>query len=453
MSKILTFVVALLTAVVAHGALLTDFANSFAQYQDVADSASDFDRDQRVEGGDFLSWQSGLGLTNQLDNRQGDANLDQTVDSGDLVIWRNQFAKPLTGIPQSVCFKLYFDPAGIVEGQVHAFVEGGNFALGNGNGLILADDRYDFLVDESIVSLGLRYQAKIHFTLKATADPPDSPVTLFGYQVRNNSFGPVPQSITGFEFVEDDFITVRNEDQTTTTFTASQLTDAPVELQTPIGLQVNTNTGFMSLVNFGALPLNMDGYAITSAAGALNPFNWFSLADQGLPGWAELGAASPNILAELNLLGSLSVGPGQAFALGTAFNSFLGVRDLRFSYSTAEGAVVLGIVTYIGAGNSGSVTALPELTNVKMAMWGLLAAGRRRLSAKTRRRHLGIPSVCDAKSRRRPSAARTAKHAVRFSAYVSGIRVSAARQNFSRLARIGLLDTAIVRFYTVSTGG
>jgi len=49
---------------------------------------NDFDNDGRVDGGDFLLWQRGLGLTGLLDKSKGDANDDDSVDAADLDLWK-----------------------------------------------------------------------------------------------------------------------------------------------------------------------------------------------------------------------------------------------------------------------------------------------------------------------------------------------------------------------------
>ncbi len=52
---------------------------------------ADFDHDGDVDGKDFLIWQSGLGLTLQTDNTNGDANGDGNVDAADLPFWESQY--------------------------------------------------------------------------------------------------------------------------------------------------------------------------------------------------------------------------------------------------------------------------------------------------------------------------------------------------------------------------
>jgi len=52
---------------------------------------NDFNNDGQVDGGDFLIWQRGLGLTGQLDKSMGDANVDGNVDAADLDLWETAF--------------------------------------------------------------------------------------------------------------------------------------------------------------------------------------------------------------------------------------------------------------------------------------------------------------------------------------------------------------------------
>ncbi len=392
-TKYLTFVVAFLTSVVAQGALLTDFASSFAQYQSQGVSVSDFDQDQSVDGHDFLSWQLGMGLTNEKDNTHGDANIDRTVDVRDLGVWLSQFAQPPKGIPDSVCFKLFFDPAGVIEGRVTVVVDApqagtNRFVLGSDNGLIAADSRFDVAVENEtiqVVDLRERYEAQVHFTLKAGVDVPTEPVTIFGYQVRDNApeLSPAPV-LNSFQFVNNDFITVRNEDQTTTTFLENQLTDANLPLNVPLVLDVNTSTGATIIRNPSGATVDITYYEILSDAGSLNPAGWVSIDDTegGDPpgvGWEEAGTITAQAIAESNLTSSLTLASAQTRGLGTAFPSVAVPHDLRFNYGTLEGGFLAGAVNYIvGAPTS----AVPEPGGIALALLGISGwAPRRRQRA------------------------------------------------------------------------
>jgi len=72
---------------------------------------ADFDGDGDVDGVDFLTWQRGLGLTDQFDNSNGDADFDGTVSGGDLAVWEVQFGMPpplsaATAVPEPSCAAL-----------------------------------------------------------------------------------------------------------------------------------------------------------------------------------------------------------------------------------------------------------------------------------------------------------------------------------------------------------
>ncbi len=54
-------------------------------------SDADFDGSGEINGRDFLVWQRGFGLSEQVDKSNGDANGDGTVDGGDLAVWDLQY--------------------------------------------------------------------------------------------------------------------------------------------------------------------------------------------------------------------------------------------------------------------------------------------------------------------------------------------------------------------------
>jgi hypothetical protein len=58
-------------------------------------SAADFDADGDVDGGDFLAWQRGLGISSGAQRGQGDANGDGAVTAADLAAWRAGFPAAL----------------------------------------------------------------------------------------------------------------------------------------------------------------------------------------------------------------------------------------------------------------------------------------------------------------------------------------------------------------------
>jgi hypothetical protein len=65
--------------------------------------SADFDGDGDVDGGDFLTWQRGLGASGATPS-QGDANNDGVIDGADLQVWTTQFGQsapePLAPVPE-----------------------------------------------------------------------------------------------------------------------------------------------------------------------------------------------------------------------------------------------------------------------------------------------------------------------------------------------------------------
>ena len=200
----------------------------------------------------------------------------------------------------------------------------------------------------------------------------------------------------------------------------------------PFGIEVNKSTGAITLRNFSDEPLTVDYYLIESAGNALNVAGWNSLSDQGVGGalpadfngngtvdaadltqwqsdygvngdsdadgdgdsdgrdfliwqrqfgqvggeaWDEAGGVSASQLAELSLSGGSTIGPGESYSLGNAYNTsvFGGADgDLTIQYATAGGALSEGRVTYVGA--LAATTAVPEPSSFAMVALGLLAA-------------------------------------------------------------------------------
>jgi hypothetical protein len=65
--------------------------NPVAAEPPAVETSADFDRDGDVDGGDFLTWQRGLGLTTGAESVDGDANGDLAVDALDLDVWKSGF--------------------------------------------------------------------------------------------------------------------------------------------------------------------------------------------------------------------------------------------------------------------------------------------------------------------------------------------------------------------------
>ena len=64
-------------------------------FEVLATENADFNQDGDVDGGDFLTWQQGLGIGSDATLGQGDADRNGAVNNLDLVIWQQQFAAPV----------------------------------------------------------------------------------------------------------------------------------------------------------------------------------------------------------------------------------------------------------------------------------------------------------------------------------------------------------------------
>jgi hypothetical protein len=63
--------------------------------------SADFDDDGDVDGGDYLSWQRGLGTTIGATQTEGDADRDGDVDATDLTHWSFAFAAPAVSVGET----------------------------------------------------------------------------------------------------------------------------------------------------------------------------------------------------------------------------------------------------------------------------------------------------------------------------------------------------------------
>jgi hypothetical protein len=120
-------------------------------------------------------------------------------------------------------------------------------------------------------------------------------------------------------------------------------------------LNVNRDTGAVSILNQGGQAFDITGYTIGSAAGSLSVAQWNSLDDQNALGsdWRESNVTA-NRLSELKPTGMGALAGGSSTELGSAFApnpaSFgTPTEDLTFQYITPSGNVATGVVNYTGA--------------------------------------------------------------------------------------------------------
>jgi DNA-binding beta-propeller fold protein YncE len=408
MSKNLCLFIFLAISNCCRGALLADFSDSFALYQQLTTQPADFDGDGSISGADFLSWQHGFGRAGQLEGLQGDADRSGRVDAADLVRWTTQFGRRVPTISSSAAFKLYFDPQGIIEGAVTVVVDVPDpvpgqerFELDEENAVISRHPAYEvFQIGAPLITTVAGrevFKARVGFRAFNQQDPPAGPVTIFGYQVADEQSQFGFQNVQlGFFFETGDFITLFDPSNgQTITIGESSLGDAPLTLGVPLFLNVDPLTGDVSLANTSPAPIALTAYQITSAAGALQSTAWTSLdegegSDPPGVGWDEAGGSSNFALAESNITGSLTLNPGQTRSLGPAYNAGLGTQDLEFSFTTPSGAVILGVVKYTPT----PVVPLPEPGGAALAAVSLFAiARRRRTSARCSERKVVAPAM------------------------------------------------------------
>jgi hypothetical protein len=124
-----------------------------------------------------------------------------------------------------------------------------------------------------------------------------------------------------------------------------------------MGLEVNTTTGEVTLLQSSGSDLDVKGYSIESIEGSLNPAGWNSLEenpafgngnpDDGI-GWEQFGAGLATRVGEYNLLVSSIFGPGgtASVELGGLFTPG-GTEDLDFRFTTVDGLIWDGLVQYV----------------------------------------------------------------------------------------------------------
>lgn len=130
------------------------------------------------------------------------------------------------------------------------------------------------------------------------------------------------------------------------------------EEQVTLTLRINTTTGTMSIVNPGMEPtvdtsFDIDGYVISSPAGALNVSGFTGIGGTAQSDWQIIAPTATN-LTELNLSTSTTFLEGDARWLGVGYVPGA-VQDagLTFQYNIAGSGPVTGQVEYITGGLTG----------------------------------------------------------------------------------------------------
>ncbi|HEX3599711.1 MAG TPA: PEP-CTERM sorting domain-containing protein, partial [Lacipirellulaceae bacterium] len=145
---------------------------------------------------------------------------------------------------------------------------------------------------------------------------------------------------------------------------------------------VNRDTGDISVSNTSSVGFNLRGYTLSSAAGALKPGSWNSIADTGDSDsggsfdpsgvWSKTSTLATQ-LAESSASGSggLLAGSGSR-SLGISWTRSP-YQDLVATYVASDGSVGAALVSYTGAADSRSDLNGDGVVNA--ADWSLLLAG------------------------------------------------------------------------------
>jgi hypothetical protein len=157
-----------------------------------------------------------------------------------------------------------------------------------------------------------------------------------------------------------------------------------------LNLEVNRDTGAITLVNQTGSPVSFKSYSITSGYGALEPASWLSIAenyDAGSPGpnqvdpthnWSELTDPTANgdlSEAELQAAAGATIAHTRSINLGNAWIR-TPTEDLTFQYISGT-QVVQGIVNYTG--HSGSAFANGDFNRdsaINSADWMIFRANQ-----------------------------------------------------------------------------
>jgi hypothetical protein len=113
-------------------------------------------------------------------------------------------------------------------------------------------------------------------------------------------------------------------------------------------VNVNPSTGQAQLKNDSPFTIQIDGYAVYSQSGSLQPANgkWFSLQDRGVTGWEE-ALPTASAASELDANGTLTLTPGSGYDLGELYKSVGGTQDLRLEFlQLGQDLPSTGLVVY-----------------------------------------------------------------------------------------------------------
>jgi hypothetical protein len=112
-------------------------------------------------------------------------------------------------------------------------------------------------------------------------------------------------------------------------------------------LQVDPASGNARIKNTSSYNVAIDGYAITSASGALKPGSWLSWDDQNISDWTESSGSDATRLAELKPTAStMMTGGSSTVSVGSIFTTS-SPRDVVFQFlQSGQSTPTTGLVVY-----------------------------------------------------------------------------------------------------------
>jgi hypothetical protein len=153
---------------------------------------------------------------------------------------------------------------------------------------------------------------------------------------------------------------------------AASFAAGPEPAPVPV-LTVNRDTGVISLANQSGGGINVKGYSITSAGGALNPAAWTSI-DAGSfdpdGTWTKTSSTNVNIAESVSSGGADggTIAGNSAASIGAAWRK-TPVQDLAFTFTLGDGTTSAGQIQYTGSAAKRS--DLNGDGNVTAADWAL----------------------------------------------------------------------------------
>ena len=241
--------------------------------------------------------------------------------------------------------------------------------LSNNGRIELLSDAAQFQVRNDYTRMGtVALQIDSATSPKITVD---GSATLAG--VLEPSFGTGVSLAYGakWDFLTADTLAVGNvrinSSETMPTGLALQITSdtntASLEVKNVPVLEIDRATGSIDIRNIVGGPLEITGYTIGSQLGLLDATNWQSLESQQTDSWRQAPSSEFGISEVMLPFSSSTLAVGESLNIGSAYHG-AGANprqeDVQFLYSTPDGNVFPGHVTYSGPANDLVLRIDPE---------------------------------------------------------------------------------------------